>query len=307
MAQLVTTDDRVRVTYLHPDHLNTPRLATDENQTIVWRWQSDAFGLGQAEEDPDEDGKPTVVNLRFPGQYFDQENGLHYNFHRYYDPETGRYTQSDPIGLMGGMNTYSYAYENPVKFTDPLGLAVYLTYHEVRVGGGNGLPTGRYHLAVLAVPDDQQWAANLASKNGRFLKGDANADLAANKYYTTFSAGPDFNGLPPGKLESTPNRAGDEPWNNVLYSVINPPVISENLSCSPMSDSEFINRLLAVESGFQSTLDYDFFPSMDEDGYNSNSFAIGLLNAAGVEISINSPDFPGAQKPVPDEFFGVPE
>lgn len=90
------------VLYLETDHLNTPRAARNQNKTVVWRWESDAFGTTLPNEDPDGDGKKTTVNLRFAGQYYDAESGLHYNFHRYYFPLLGRYLSSDPIGLAGG-------------------------------------------------------------------------------------------------------------------------------------------------------------------------------------------------------------
>jgi len=115
-----------RIVYLHTDHLNTPRRATDARGVVVWSWKSDAFGSTAPQEDVDNDGVRTVINLRFPGQYYDVESGLHYNWHRYYDPQVGRYTQSDPIGLEGGTNTFAYVGSQPTLLTDPLGLATFM-------------------------------------------------------------------------------------------------------------------------------------------------------------------------------------
>jgi RHS repeat-associated protein len=109
--------------YLHSDHLNTPRLATSQTQTLLWSWDSDAFGLGTPNGDVDGDGVVVDIPLRFPGQIFEAYSNLNYNYFRDYDPNTGRYVQSDPIGLQGGLNTYSYVMGNPLAFTDILGLA----------------------------------------------------------------------------------------------------------------------------------------------------------------------------------------
>ncbi|WP_405121141.1 HNH/endonuclease VII fold putative polymorphic toxin [Pseudomonas leptonychotis] len=109
--------------YLHSDHLNTPRLATDASQTLLWSWKSDAFGVGTPNADVDGNGIKLDMPLRFPGQQYDAHSALNYNYFRDYDPETGRYVESDPIGLEGGLNTYGYVEGNPVNFIDPLGLA----------------------------------------------------------------------------------------------------------------------------------------------------------------------------------------
>ncbi|WP_108946996.1 RHS repeat-associated core domain-containing protein [Shewanella halifaxensis] len=102
--------------YFHNSHLNTPMSLTDSQQQVVWQAKYDAFGKASIVSQGIEN------NLRFPGQYYDQESGLHYNYFRDYDPELGRYIQSDPIGLAGGINTYGYVKGNPINATDPYGL-----------------------------------------------------------------------------------------------------------------------------------------------------------------------------------------
>jgi RHS repeat-associated protein len=114
----------VNVFYIHTDHLDTPRrISRPSDNAVVWRWDSDPFGSTAANEDPDADTNLFAFSLRFPGQYFDPETGLHYNYFRDYDSQVGRYVQSDPIGLEGGVNTYGYVDGNPLSFSDPFGLA----------------------------------------------------------------------------------------------------------------------------------------------------------------------------------------
>jgi len=118
---------RAELTYIHTDHLGAPRSASNEAGETVWLWEGDAFGASGFDKDPDGDGKPTNIRLRFAGQYHDRESGLYYNHHRDYDPRLGRYIQSDPIGLWDGVNRYNYVKANPVNFVDPTGLAAQAT------------------------------------------------------------------------------------------------------------------------------------------------------------------------------------
>ena len=131
--------------YIHTDHLGTPRMITNNTNIPVWTWESDPFGTTSANSDPDGDGIDVVFNHRFAGQYYDWETGLHYNYFRDYDPSTGRYVQSDPIGLAGGLNTYGYVGGNPLIFVDPFGLAWFKPdNHDYTVGrpGSKLVPSG---------------------------------------------------------------------------------------------------------------------------------------------------------------------
>ncbi|HET7832321.1 MAG TPA: Ig-like domain repeat protein [Gallionella sp.] len=111
-----------QVYYIHTDHLDTPRTITDTSGNVVWQWDNaDPFGINAPNESPGGAGQ-FIFNLRFAGQYHDRETGLHYNVNRDYSPALGRYIESDPAGLAGGTNSYTYVSNNPLRFTDPLGL-----------------------------------------------------------------------------------------------------------------------------------------------------------------------------------------
>jgi RHS repeat-associated protein len=103
--------------FYHNDHLGTPQKMTDAGGAVVWSAKYRAFG--EAVIDP---ASTIENNLRFAGQYFDVETGKHYNYHRTYDPETGRYTTADPIGMRGGVNFYGFIGNNVVNSADPYGL-----------------------------------------------------------------------------------------------------------------------------------------------------------------------------------------
>jgi RHS repeat-associated protein len=109
------------------DQIDTPRVITKQDHTIVWRWDTaEAFGGTAPNQDPSGLGA-FVFNQRFPGQVADAETGLFQNWNREYNARQGRYIESDPIGLDGGINTYSYVSGDPLTGTDSLGLLEHFT------------------------------------------------------------------------------------------------------------------------------------------------------------------------------------
>lgn len=127
----VTIMDGTRLYAIETDHAGTPRSVYDRLlRKTVWSWPAsgEAFGMDPPNEDPDGDGISFSLDMRFPGQRYDGSTGVTYNHLRDYDASTGRYLQSDPLGVMGGASTYSYAYGSPLAGSDPHGLLVKATY-----------------------------------------------------------------------------------------------------------------------------------------------------------------------------------
>src|SRR5262249_45369644 len=139
--------------FVYADQLNAPRALVDTNNTVVWHWDSEPFGTGLPQG-------TLTYNLRGPGQYFDQESGLFYNYLRDYEPLTGRYIESDPIGLVGGINPYVYVKNNPVSASDPLGLAevfVFLSFSAETPG-----------LLGVRGGGEKVWVAGYNSEHGAY-------------------------------------------------------------------------------------------------------------------------------------------
>jgi RHS repeat-associated protein len=136
VATLRPNGATVTVYYVHSDQLNTPRQVTRPSDNMaMWTWNSDPFGTDAANANPSGLGAFTY-NLRFPGQIFDGQAGLHLNYFRDYDSATGRYTESDPIGLKGGINTYLYSDADPLGRYDATGKSVAIPAEVVVVAGG---------------------------------------------------------------------------------------------------------------------------------------------------------------------------
>ena len=174
---LATTSAPVSITvnrvpalqFFHVDHLNTPRLVADAAGTTVWKWdQTEPFGSNVADENPSGLGAFDLP-LRLPGQYFDKETNLFQNYSRDYDSSLGRYVESDPIGLRGGLNTYVYVSQNPLINLDPDGLEVRFICRPLDVGDraaafmrghfGGGIPE---HCFVHVTCPQEGWARTLS-------------------------------------------------------------------------------------------------------------------------------------------------
>jgi len=161
--------------YVHADWRNTPRQLDNAQQQAVWAWDPPPFGGSTPNSNPQNLGTSFTWNARFPGQYWDDESRLFYNYQRTYDPTLGRYLESDPIGLDGGINTYGYAEGNPLNFTDPSGLqAIPFPPSVVPIPGAP---------ATQASASAQQDLANRVSR----IIDDALDDFLRQKTYQTYT------------------------------------------------------------------------------------------------------------------------
>jgi RHS repeat-associated protein len=122
--------------YIHTDHIGSSKAATNQSGEVIWQIKTTPFGEVYSE------AGTLSQYQRFPGQYADQESDYSYNYFRDYDPSTGRYIQSDPIGLRGGLNTYGYVGGNPLSFVDPLGLFSLLVGGSANSTAGFGVAGG---------------------------------------------------------------------------------------------------------------------------------------------------------------------
>ncbi|ENI8046062.1 RHS domain-containing protein [Escherichia coli] len=171
-----------RILYFHTDVNGAPEEMTDSDGKIVWETGYQVWGNTIQEKDH---GR-VEQNLRYQGQYLDRETGLHYNLHRYYDPDVGRFMVTDPIGLAGGINLYQYA-PNPLSWIDPLGLSCYFNsksnrWHDRQTGRFTKRPTDPselVHNGQINYGDITQWAhqggiSNQWSPSSQFPSGGFN-------------------------------------------------------------------------------------------------------------------------------------
>jgi len=148
VALVKKVDSSSSVVYAtHTDQLGTVREIADANGRAVWLWGGEPFGASSPDEDPSGLGQ-FANRSRFPGQYFDIESGLSYNVHRDYNATTGRYVQSDPLGLMGGLSTYLYVNADPLGSSDILGLCP------------DNDESGRYAPCNASQDPNSSWLAN---------------------------------------------------------------------------------------------------------------------------------------------------
>jgi len=159
--------------YIVPDHLNTPRMIANQQGATVWKWeQQEPFGSTPPNDNPSGLGSFDFP-LRFPGQYFDRETNLAYNYFRDYDPSQGRYVESDPIGLWGGFNTYAYASLSPIRQSDATG--------EVALAGAviGGIIGGGFNLyQQLQGSGPINWAQFAIATGGGAISGASGAWVA---------------------------------------------------------------------------------------------------------------------------------
>jgi RHS repeat-associated protein len=208
-----TSDIAVTLYNVHADHIATPRIITRQDETIVWRWDSaEAFGATAPDQNPNALGT-FAYNQRFPGQVFDAETGLFQNWNREYNARQGRYMQSDPIGLEGGINTFASVGGNPLSSIDPRGLdnpgigpyGPYWSPLSIRKDTPSDSCTCKFGGEPFSVPRGTDFSAIEAAGNGHWLDApeanrrigqggtyDLQRDVAHNQFFAAYTPAANF-------------------------------------------------------------------------------------------------------------------
>lgn len=190
--RLLALSEQNQLCYTHTDHLGSPIRMTDRNAKPILLLTYTPFGqatidTGTAKKKP---SPKTTLNLRLPGQYYDEETGLHYNWHRFYEPRIGRYTTPDPIGLAGGTHLYAYSQNDPINRVDPLGLRTYMCRQPLHTFGGQGVRSGPdifgnplYHQFLCVIePDGTITCGGQDRSGGLFSPGKPSQDSWPSNY-----------------------------------------------------------------------------------------------------------------------------
>ena len=269
---------------IHGDHLGTPQAMTDANGQLVWQAEFSPFGRATVKI------KKESLALRFPGQYEDAETGTHYNYYRDYNPDTGRYTTSDPIGLSGGINTYIYAMASPTNLIDPLGLAVFVFDRDL-----DGFFVGKHKYLVLVPDDPTQFQGNYTIGSYRFTL----RDLGDGTMGFVIGA-QNIN----GRLIAQPFNGADTAATEQLYDP--PPLWDIRPNFSPRqsatqnactasnsrSDTQLINDILSASANYannEALLNIPYPTNTQQfaagDGYvNSNSWVNSIIDHVGLTV-----------------------
>ena len=261
------------IRYYHTDLTGSVVAVTDEQGNVVERRQYEPYGLPQS---------PIPDGPGYTGHDMDGETGLIYMQQRYYDPTVGRFLSPDPMAVdtntAWNFNRYNYAANNPYRYTDPDGREIRLQWHMVEVG----IATGKFHTLLTITPDNQ----------GRYSSDDRFKNVGEDgRRYATIGAGPTSN----LKLRSDVNRGLDREQHGGGIIVDVPEGYA--------NEDTYIDALFQLDSQYADDSNYDFFPSATSEGYNSNSYTSGLLNASGADAPTPHVDAPGYDKPLPTEEF----
>jgi RHS repeat-associated protein len=232
---------RTAIYAIHTDHLGMPQVVTDAQQQVVWQVSPTAFGQAHvvyAKGGLLKKGERFEMRLRLPGQVYDKETNLHYNYYRDYDPVLGRYVTSDPIGLSGGDNPYTYVGSDPLNNIDPLGLYstevhYYMTYFLARLAGIETQEATTIALAAQYIDDNPNTEPiNLSSPFSQ-------AERLRTYHFT--QAGYDPKRMQGESEEAYAWRRVENPWNPQLQKLYNPVNRAPNQCAKAQFFGEFLH------------------------------------------------------------------